>query len=169
MTTSLKTVLTAQIEATYKNLLDLSTPTDELFKKIKIELTSGTAANAADLMFHDQRTIAASSNEDLDLAGGLTNPFGTALTFVEVRTVLFYAASGNTNNVRVTRPASNGVPLFLAASDGIDVPPGGFLWWSCPADGKVTVTASTGDLINVANSSSGSSVTYDVVIIGVSA
>lgn len=169
MATTLKTVVTAQIDTTYRNLLDLSTPVDTLSQRVKIALSSGTGANAADLAFHDQRTINASSNEDLDLAGVLANAFGATLTFVELRAVMISAAAANTNNVRVTRPASNGVPLFLAASDGIDVPPGGVFLWSCPADGKVTVTASTGDLINVANSSSGTAVTYDVVIIGSSA
>ncbi len=169
MATTLKTVVTAQIEAQYRNLLDLSTPADPLLERIKIQLTNGTTADRADLLFHDRRTIAASSNEDLDLAGSLASPFGATLTFVELRAVLIAASSANTNNVRVTRPASNGVPLFLAASDGIDVPPGGVFLWSCPADGKVAVTAGTGDLINVANSSSGSSVTYDVVIVGTSA
>lgn len=169
MATTLRTTVTAQIEATFKNVLDLGTPTDAFLKKTKIELSNGTGANSADLMFHDQRTIAASSNEDLDLAGSLAGPFGASQVFVELRAILISAAAANTNNVRVTRPASNGVPLFLAASDGIDVPPGGVFLWSCPADGKVTVTASTGDLINIANSSSGSTVTYDVVIIGSSA
>jgi hypothetical protein len=169
MATTLKTIVTAQIATTFKNLLDLSTPVDSLSELAKIELANGTGANAADLCFHDQRTIAASSNEDLDLAGSLAGPFGASQVFVELRAILIKAASGNTNNVRVTRPASNGVPLFLAASDGIDIPPGGVFLWACPADGKVTVTASTGDLINVANSSSGTGVTYDIVIIGCSA
>lgn len=169
MATTLKATVTAQIEATFKNVLDLGTPTDAFLKRQRIELANGTGANSADLMFHDQRTINASSNEDLDLAGSLAGPFGASQVFVELRAILISAAAGNTNNVRVTRPASNGVPLFLAASDGIDVPPGGVFLWSCPADGKVTVTASTGDLINIANSSSGTSVTYDVVIIGASA
>lgn len=169
MATTLKTVVTAQIDTTFKNLLDLSTPTDAATISAKIQLANGTAANAADLCFHDTRTISASSNEDLDLAGSLAGPFGASQVFVELRAILIKAAAANTNNVRVTRPASNGVPLFLAASDGIDVPPGGVFLWSCPADGKVTVTAGTGDLINIANSSSGTSVTYDVVIIGVSA
>ena len=71
--------------------------------------------------------------------------------------------------MRVTRPASNGVPLFLAASDGLDVKPGGCFLWLAPDATGVAVTAGTGDLINIANSSSGTSVTYDVVIIGASA
>jgi hypothetical protein len=170
MATSLKTKLLVQLQATYKNLLDLGSPTDSFEKRQLIELSNGTGANAADLMFHDRRTLAASGTEDLDLAAGLTNPLtGASMTFAEVRAVVITAASGNTNNVRVTRPASNGVPLFVAAGDGIDVPPGGAFCWSCPADGKVAVTAGTGDLITVTNSSSGTSVTYDVVIIGTSA
>jgi len=169
MATSLKTIVTAQIETTFKNLLDLSTPTDAAAVTAKIQLTNGTGANSADLCFHDTRTLAASANEDLDLAGSLAGPFGASQVFAEVRAIMIKAAAGNTNNVNLTRPASNGVPLFLAASDGIAIPPGGVFLWSCPADGKVAVTASTGDLLNVANSSSGSSVTYDVVIIGTSA
>jgi hypothetical protein len=168
MATTLKTTVTAQISATYKNVLDLSSPADTFLKKVSIELANGTGSSQADLMFHDQRTIAASGTEDLDLAGVLASPFGATLTFVELRVIMISASSSNTNNVRVTRPASNGVPLFLAASDGIDIPPGGVFLWSCPADGKVTVTAATGDLLTVANSSSGTSVTYDVIIIGAS-
>lgn len=169
MATTLNTIVTAQIETTFKNLLDLSTPVDTLLKKTKIELANGTAANSADLCFHDQRTVAASGTDAIDLAGSLAGPFGASQVFVELRAVLVFAAAANTNNVRVNRPASNGVPLFLAAGDGIDVPPGGVFLWACPADGKVTVTAGTGDLLNIDNSSSGTSVTYDVVIIGCSA
>lgn len=168
MATTLKSTITAQISATYKNVLDLSQPADTFLKKASIELANGTGSAQADLMFHDQRTIAASGTEDLDLAGVLASPFGAALTFVELRAILISASPSNTNNVRVTRPASNGVPLFLAASDGIDIPPGGFFAWGCPADGKVTVTAGTGDLLTVANSAAGTSVTYDVVILGAS-
>lgn len=169
MATTLKTTLTAQIDATLSNALDLVTGTAPLLVKKKLTWTSGTTSDKADLIFSDTRTINASSNEDLDLAGVLSSAFGATLTFVELRGLYIAASTANTNNVRVTRPASNGVPLFLAASDGIDIPPGGFFFWACPADGKVTVTAATGDLINVANSSSGTTVTYDVVIVGTSA
>jgi hypothetical protein len=168
--TTLNTVITAQIDALLKNELDLSTGEDPLSRRHRTRLTNGTGANSADRVFHDTRTLAASATEDLDLAGGsLSSPFGAALTFVELRAIMISAAAANTNNVRVTRPASNGVPLFLAASDGIDVPPGGCFLWACPADAKVTVTAGTGDLITVANSGAGTSVSYSVVIIGTSA
>lgn len=169
MATVLTTNINLLLSAALSNPLDLVTGAAPLEYPYKRTWTNGTTVDKADLIFSDTRTINASSNEDLDLAGSLSSMYGTTLTYVELKCIIIKAAAANTNAVRVTRPASNGVPLFLAASDGIDVFPDGVFFWACPADGKVTVTAATGDLINVANSSSGTSVTYDVVIIGASA
>lgn len=148
------------------DLGDASFPLAEVFE---MALASGTGAGCADVLFTDTRTLSASATENLDLAAALSDVYGTTLTYAELRAIVITAATGNTNDVQVTRPASNGVPLFLAASDGIPVPPGGIFLWGCPADGKITVTASTGDLLTVTNSSSGTSVTYSVTIFGTSA
>ena len=169
MATSLKTVINFMLQGQLSQPLDLVTGIAPLEATYKQTWANGTTAGVADRIFSDTRTVAASSTDALDLAGVLTDIYGQTLTFVEIRAVLIKAATTNVNNVRVNRPASNGVPLFLAASDGIDVPPGGCFFWACPADGKVTVTAGTGDILNCDNSSSGTSVSYDVVIIGVSA
>lgn len=134
----------------------------------RLTLATGTGAGQADKVFAGTRTVTASGTDALDLAGTLTDPFGATLTIVKLKAILIRAAAANVNNVRVNRPASNGVPLFLAASDGIDVLPGGLFLWMAPNVG-VTVTAATGDLINCDNSGAGTSVTYDVVIIGTSA
>jgi len=166
---SLASTITARVVATQLSALDLATAAIPLDAYHRMTWSSGTGDDQADLVFHDRRTIAASSNEDLDLAGVLTDAIGNTLTFVQVKAVLVVAATTNTNNVEVTRPAANGVPLFMAAEDGISLRPGAMLLWADPTDGGVTVTAGTGDLINVANSAAGSTVTYDVVIIGTSA
>lgn len=131
-------------------------------------LASGTGADQADMIWMDTRTIAASGNEDLDLAGVLTGALGNTLTFATMKALIVAAADGNTNNVVITRPAANGVPLFSAASDAISVKPGGLFVWFAPGTG-VTVTAGTGDLINMSNSGGGTGVTYDVAILGCSA
>lgn len=165
---TLTTRVTAQIDATLTNPQDLGTSEFPLSFRERLDLASGTATGQADRIFTDTRTLAASASEDLDLAGSLTGPLGTTVTFAKIKAVLIHAAPGNTNAVRVTRPASNGVPLFLAASDGIDVLPDGTFLWTAPGAG-VTVTAATGDLLTIANSSSGTPVTYDVIIIGTSA
>lgn len=132
-------------------------------------LRTGTAASKADLIFSDTRTIAASSNEDLDLAGVLTGPLGTTLTFVKVKAIFVKAASGNTNSVVVKPASSNGFTgPFGASTHTLTIPPGGALLLAAPVSGWA-VTAGTGDKINIANSSSGTSVDYDIVVVGTSA
>lgn len=157
-------VLTTALDA-----LGFSTANPAVDKKYS--WSSGVAANQADQVYVKTLTLGASGTADLDLAGVLVGPNGgAALTFVKLKALLVRAAAANTNNVRVTRPASNGVPMFLAASDGLDIPPGGLFAFVAPGlAGIATVTPATGDLITVTNSGAGTSVTYDVVIIGTSA
>jgi len=166
LTTELYLKLTGNLTGT----ADLVTPSAALLLANFTTMTSGTGDHAADLMWSDTRTLTASSTEDLDLAGSLSPHVGTGtLTFARIKLLYVAAAAANTNNVNVIRPASNGVPLFLAAGDGIPVKPDGKFIWVAPDATGVAVTASTGDLITFTNSSSGTSVTYDVVIIGASA
>jgi hypothetical protein len=166
---ALSTQLDVRLAATLTGTADLSTPTDALVNAVKLILTSGTGANAADMMWHDTRTLSASATEDLDLAASLTGTLGGTLTFARIKLVMVTALAANTNNVNVIRPASNGVPWFLAAGDGIPVKPGGVFLWAAPDSTGVAVTASTGDLITFTNSAGSTSVTYSVMIIGASA
>ncbi|GAA1026832.1 hypothetical protein GCM10009557_05930 [Virgisporangium ochraceum] len=166
---ALTSKISVSLVAALTGTADLTTPSAPLSLTDTIRLASGTGSGQADRIFSDTRTIAASGNEDLDLAGVLADALGATLTFARIKVLYVAAAAGNTNNVVVSRPASNGVPIFSAASDAISVRPGGMLLWACSDATGVAVTAGTGDLINIANSSSGSSVTYDVVIIGASA
>jgi hypothetical protein len=147
---------------------DLETSVESLSKSYSWTVVNGTAAGQADKHWSDQRTLAASASEDLDLAGTLIGLSGATTTFVKLKAVFISAATGNTNHVRLTMPASNGVPLFVAASDGIDIPPGGVFTWVDPGTG-VTVTTGTGDLLHVANAAGTTSVTYDVIFVGSSA
>lgn len=134
-----------------------------------VDFIDGVGAGQVDRMFSDTRTLAASASEDLDLAGSLTDSFGVAVTMARVKLIYVAAAPGNTNNVNVTRPGSNGVPWALAAGDGVGLVPGGAFMMFAPNAAGILVTSGTGDLITIANSAGGTSVTYDVVILGASA
>lgn len=166
---ALDTRIKLSLASVLTSALDLQTRTAPLNITKSVSLTNGTGANQANQVWADQRTIAASATDSIDLAGSLTDAFGAALTFARVKAVLVQAASTNVNNVNVTRPASNGAPLFLAAGDGIPVRPGGLFLWVAPDVTGVAVTAGTGDLLDVVNSAAGSSVVYDIVVIGASA
>lgn len=161
--------LSTHLVATLTSALDLSTATDPLNYSLNLDISTGTGANQADMMWHDQRTLAASATENLDLAGSLTNAFGTTQTFARIKAVIVAAAAGNTNNVNVIREGTNGVPLFLALADGIAVRPGGIFLWAAPDATAVAVTGGTGDLLTFTNSAGSTSVTYSVIIIGASA
>lgn len=128
--------------------------------------TNGTGAAAVNNIWSDTRTIAASTTEDLDLAGGVVNAFGTTLTFTKIKGIIIHAASGNTNNVVVGGDTNGLIGWVGASNDLINIRPGGTFALIDPGAGGYTVTATTGDILQVANSSSGSSVSYDIVIIG---
>jgi hypothetical protein len=165
---ALTTTIDANLAAALTSVAGLGTAALPLAVNKRITMPTGVATGQADQVFSATRTVAASGTDPLDRAGSLTGPLGGTLTFVKLKALLIRAASANTNNVRLNRPATNGVPLFVAVSSGIDILPGGLFLWVAPGAG-VTVTASTADIINVDNSGSGTSVTYDVVIVGTSA
>jgi len=147
--------------------LDLATGSVPLSQSADVPLINGTGSGQADRIWHDQRTIAASGTDSLDLKGSLLDAFGAAFTPAKLKAIYVKAASANTNNVVITRPSSNGVPWASAAGDAVPVLPGGVIAWVAPGAG-ITVTADTGDLIDIVNSGGGTSVTYDIVLIGTS-
>ncbi len=163
--------ITAQIIQTLTKTVGLSEAAGSFTESTVTTLTSGTGLNQADKVWSSAaRSIAASSNEDLDLAGSLTDAFGTTITFARIKALYVAAAATNTNNVHVGGAASNQFINWVAnSSDILVVRPGGVLLLAAPDATAYAVTAATGDLLRVANSGAGSAVIYDVVIIGSSA
>ena len=168
MTTALIASIKAAVSASYANSQEFGSVAQDLKYSAAHAFTDGTGADQAQKLFTDQRTLAASANESLDLAGGLTDAFGATLTLTKVKAILVRAAAGNTNNVVVGGAASNAfVGPFGDATDTVAIKPGGTLLLVAPDSAGYAVTAGTGDILKVANSSSGSAVTYDIVLVGV--
>lgn len=164
MAASLSLQMVLKMVGALSNPLDLSTPTDAFSVDYTKLFANGTGADQGNMIWHDQRSVG-TSGEDLDLAGGLTSSFGAALTFTAVKGILIVASAANSGNVVISRPASNGLVLFAAASDALAaLKPGGIFLFTDPSAAGLTVTAGTGDLLNI-DSSSGT-VTYDVWIWG---
>jgi hypothetical protein len=154
------------VQAVFAKSNALSNPRDVLSKTIQKEFANGTSSGQADRIFRDQRTLTDGSTENLDLAGVLTDPFGTTLTFAKVK-VLMIENLSTTQTLTVGGAASNQFVNWVGAgTHTVIIPPGGFFAISAPAAG-FAVTASTGDLLKVANSA-GASCIYNVVILGTS-
>ena len=151
--------------------IDLGTSRAPQSLSRSMSLGSGTGAGKADRVLSDRRTLAASGTEDLDLAGVLVDAFGAQITFARIKGLVIAAAAGNTNNVVIGNATSNAWATLLGATHTLTLRPGAFVAVGTGvADATgYAVTAGTGDLLKVANSGAGTSVTYDVHIIGASA
>lgn len=168
---SLTTSVRLAVAAKLTNALDLGEAVAPVSADYSLTLANGVAAGQADRVFADTRTLAASASEDLDLAGTLLDPLGAALTFARVKALIVRAAPGNTNNVVIGNAASNAWAALLGATGTAVLRPGAALAvvaGTSDANGYA-VTASTGDLLKVANSGGVTPVTYDIVVIGASA
>jgi hypothetical protein len=162
--------ITISAVAELTSALDLATGRVPLQVDRGASFSSGTAANQADRIFHDTRTLAASATENLDLAGVLADSFGATITFARIKGILVAAASGNTNNVVVGGHATAAFVNWVGdATDTIVVRPGGTFCLTAPDATAYAVTATTGDMLTVTNSAGGTGVTYDIILIGASA
>lgn len=171
---ALTTNILARLTATQTGGNDFGSDSFSPTIERKFTLADGTAANQADLLFVDQRTVASATNDDIDLAGVLSDAFGSTITNAELVALMVINApkSGSANTTDLTIGAgSNPVTGFLGGTAPTIGPikPGGFVMLGSPdAAGLGAVTASTGDILRIANSS-GASATYQIAIVGRSA
>jgi hypothetical protein len=134
-----------------------------------VTLTDGTGAGQGDLMFADRRTVTDGATEDLDLAGVLTDALGNTITAVRVKAIVITAADGNTTDLTIGADA-NAWATLLNAAGTLTLRPGSSIAAFAGAADAVgwTVTAGTGDILQVVNGA-GADATYDIVIIAASA
>lgn len=147
---------------------DLATPTTQTNILQESLFAEGVAANQANRIWSDTRTLTASSTEDLDLAGAaLLDPYGVAVVFARLKGIFVRASAANANNVIVGGVAA-GLSTWLApqTTGTLVVRPGAWVMHCDPSATGMAVTATTADLLHVANSAGGTSVTYDIVLIG---
>lgn len=162
------TQIRLQVSALGELGVGLSTITDDLDQNFTQLFASGTGSQQASNLYHAERTLTASASENLDLSGTLTNGFGVTLNFTEIKALLIKASSTNTNDVFVGGGSTSIDTIFSATSGRLRVKPGGVLLLIAPGitTNGYGVTASGGDLLTVANSAGGSSVTYSIIVLG---
>jgi hypothetical protein len=154
------------VNGTVFGVNDLGTPSMPFLLNEVVSFTPGALSGQANLVFSDNRTIAASANDDLDLNGSLPGPLGGTLAFTAIRAIIIRAAATNTNNVVVGAAASNQfVGPFGAATHTLAIRPGDEMVLTARGAGW-TVTPTTGDILRIANSGAGTPVSYDIILLG---
>jgi hypothetical protein len=145
---------------------DLGNPSAPVRVSKSISIASGTAAlGQADVLWADERTLAASATENLDLAGVLAGLIGGTVTVAEITAIYIEANAANTNDVAFLGAASNGFNGPLSGTTPkLTLGPSDFAMITNQKGWAVT--AGTGDIVLVANTAGGTSVTYKVILLG---
>lgn len=165
--TSLNTIVRASIAATNRKTLDGRDVVDRMPDAADIQLGSGTGYGKADIAFMDIRTLAASTSENLDLAGGLVDAFGATIAAGKVKAIMIENPEASLSTLTVGAAASNTFNgPFSGATHSVDLKPGDRALFVSRTGW--TVTAATGDMLKVANGAGGS-VNYNIEIIAASA
>lgn len=143
-----------------------STLTDVIQMAFTDDLQDGTGADFADVVFHSSgRTLSASANETFDLAGGISDKFGNALTMACVK-ALFIKNSSAVATLEVGNATNAWEGWTTTATSTITVGPGGMIALFDPSANAMEVTASTGDILKITNNDGSNSATYDIIIVG---
>ena len=162
---SLEATITATLRATQTGSNDFGGPS------FTPRVEKSVTFSDADILWVDERTVATGANDDVDLAGVLTDAFGATITAAELVAVMIIngpkTGSANTTNLTIGA-GSNPFVGFLGGTSPTIGPlkPGAvFMLASNDAAGIGTVTASTADILRITNSS-GASATYQIAILG---
>jgi len=152
---------------------DLSTPTENLNASKAIALAFGTGANNGNMEWSDRRTLAASTNETLDLVGVLAAPLSPVVSFSKIKMLLIK----NTSDALGT-PTIAAIKIEPGATYPPDncptipkLPAGGVVLIACgDADGFLgSLAGGTKDLLKISNLDGSYGCQYDIIIVGESA
>ena len=153
--------------ANYVDSADLNTMRGVLSLKVTDSLANGTAANQANLVWYDTRTLAATS-EQIDLAGGEREAFADVATFTNIRTLLIrnkQTTTGLTLTIGggTTNPIST---IFGSTATNCTetIGPDGWTHKHNPVDG-FAVTGGSADTLKL--DAGTNTVVFDIIVIGI--
>lgn len=156
------------LESLLTDLNAFSNPQDFLAFRKDLGFANGVGANQADKRWSSAgRSLASTVGENLDLAGGLTDYRGTAITFARIKAIAIF--NNGPNDLRVGGATTAQFINWVAnSSDIVVVKSGGLLLLVAPDATAYAVTATTGDLLRITNAAVGA-ITYDIALLGASA
>lgn len=137
------------------------------------EFTDGGGADQANRVVMLERTVASSTNDDIDLYGSINYPAHGTINAAEIVGFIVAnrpanpAGAANTTNLVIGGGSNNATDAFITGTTKTIGPirPGGFVMFFNPdADGIGAVTSGTADIMRIANSA-GASATYVIILL----
>ena len=178
--TGLIATLSIGLTAKAQKAVDLSTPQSELGMTKALATLFGTGLGKSNQIAFDRRVLAGAASESLDFAAGtFVNPFGATVTFANVKAIVIFNRSDETlthadgshtatdADMSIGNTAANEfVGPFHTAADGVKLEAGGMFVITNPLAAGWTVTADSGDLIDIKNEDATDELCYDIAVIG---
>lgn len=169
MADSLATTLKVAMSWVFQDALDLATIADVSKLEFEKSTTDGTGVDQADKIWHDTRTLATATNDDLDLNALTNSIFGSPVTinFAKVKAIIIKNKSTTSGDeLKVGAAGTNPFvgPFAGVTTAIVEVGADSVLVLTSLKDGW-TVTGGSSNVLRINNPNAGS-VTYDIVIIG---
>lgn len=157
------------LESLLTDINAFSNPQDMLAFKMSIPLANGVGLNQCDKRWSSAgRSLTSTATESLDLAttsANLIDYRGNAITFARIKVI---AIRNNGPNMIQVGAGSNPLANWIAAvGDIVQIRSGGLMVLAAPDATAYAVTASTADILRIANSAAGT-ITYDIALLGCS-
>jgi hypothetical protein len=143
-----------------------ATVSETFSRLLEWDHTSGTTSNQMDQLFRERVTLTNSAERVIDIAGGVTNAFGSVITFAEVRFFAVISPSSNLNAITVGAADTNAFSTWCGDTNHTaTIRPGGIMLLVAPD--ATAYAVSTNGNIKVLNAGT-NSVTYDLYVGGAS-
>jgi hypothetical protein len=165
---SLVTEVTIGVKATLKQVTDFFAATVPVEKSRTLTFQDGVGADQAQKVYAKERTIAPSANDDLDLSGSLVDPLGNVLAFTGIKLIRIIADPTNVNDVVVGNAAATQFQgPFGAVAHTVKIGPGDEMTFTKRSAAGWPVVNAASDLFRIANGGAGTSVKYQIIIVGI--
>lgn len=145
----------------YENVLDIANAKDLGAVSKTVSYTDGEGANALEAFWRDDRSVAITTEDPIDVAGtSIQDAFGNNITMKAIK--LLYVENTGTSTITLGGNSAE-VPYMAAVNDKIKILPGGFFLWVASDATGIAVTATTGDIISITG---GSAVSPYRIVVG---
>jgi hypothetical protein len=167
--TTLASEIKASIQWLFQEPLALTTVGDASKALYDGTLASGTAADEADRVWSDQRTLAAGSNDDLDLTALSHSIFGAslAINFARVKAILIvHTSTVSGEKLWIDPSVTNGFTGATAGTTGkIEIGADSAVLLASKKDGWAT--GSSDKILRIHNAGAQTAI-YNIVVLGTS-
>ena len=169
MATSLVTNYSFRIGWTFTSTTANDVTTDENSRIGSGSTTDGTTSGKADRIYRAQLALAGGAVSTLDLAGSLTDAFGSTITMASVRMMQFTLSNTcSASSVTIGNASATAFEGWVSAGGTVTVQNGGHLIIGGETT-VYTVGAGSTDKLKFLNDDGSDAATIDMVIIGKSA